>query len=397
MNAQEAYLPSRRALVTGLAMLWLIAITSVTVRAAQFIPLGGAPSHTHLGGLSDDGQVVFGQSNDLLFRWTDATGMQLLSSSYAQPADASADGSVAVGVGAGGWLWTEEEGLHPLVVTKKNKTIETAPNGISADGSIVVGGKTSGRNGEAFRWSEQSGLVTLPMFPGHDTASAYDVSADGRIVVGLGWRNRPSGSPRIPLCWIGNSVPSAIPSPTGFEWNVAQADSVSPDGTVVTGWNAITNDNTIGFRWTIGTAEPEIIGWTLAGTSPQLTVPRDVSAAGEIIVGFEQVGAVREARIWDAGHGARDLQVVLEEEYDLGTELSGWVLRVATKVSPDGQNIAGYGTNPLGNTEGFLVRLGAPPDAVPEPQAVVLLLAGSILLSVKAPRGDPNKAQGRAT
>ena len=381
MNAQEANSSTRWALVTGLAMLWLIAITSVTVRAAQFIPLGGAPSHTHLGGLSDDGQVVFGQSNDLLFRWTDATGMQLLSSSYAQPTDASADGSVAVGLGEGGWRWTEEDGLRPLVVTKKNKTVPTGPTGISADGSIVVGGMPSGRNSTAFRWTQESGLVTLPMFPGHDTAGAHDVSADGRIVVGLGWRNRPSGSPRIPLYWIGNSVPSAIPSPTGFEWNVAQADSVSPDGTVVTGWNAITDDNTIGFRWTIGTAEPEIIGWTLAGTSAQLTVPRDVSAAGEIIVGFEQFGTGRSPHL---GYGPRcgDLQDVLANEYGLANALTGWVLNVASKVSPDGQNIAGYGTNPLGITEAFLVRLGASPSAVPEPQAVVLLLVGVTCLGI---------------
>ncbi len=382
MSARRFCLPKLWALVPGLAMVWLIAAINVTVRAAEFLPLGGSPSHTHLGGLSDDGQVVFGQSNDLLFRWTDATGMQLLSSSYAQPTDVSADGRVAIGLGEGGWRWTEDEGLNPLVVTKKNKTVPTGPYGISSDGSIVVGGKTSGRNGEAFRWSEQSGLVTLPMFPGHDTASAYDVSADGQIVVGLGWRNRPSGSPRIPLYWIGNSVPSAIPSPTGFEWDVAQADSVSPDGTVVTGWNSITNDNTIGFRWNIGTAEPEIIGWTLAGTSPQMTVPRDVSTAGEIIVGFEQFGTGREARIWDTVHGARDLQDVLANEYGLADALSGWVLNVATKVSPDGQNIAGYGTNPMGNTEGFLARLGALPSAVPEPQVVVLLLAGVTCLGI---------------
>ena len=59
-------------------------------------------------------------------------------------------------------------------------------NGTSADGSVVVGGTGSTTaNGEAYRWTEASGLVGLGDLPGGVFFSeAYATSADGSVVVG---------------------------------------------------------------------------------------------------------------------------------------------------------------------------------------------------------------------
>lgn len=56
-------------------------------------------------------------------------------------------------------------------------------NGISADGSVVVG--RSRNDEEAFRWTQATGMVGLGTLPGGAFSSfALGVSADGSVVVG---------------------------------------------------------------------------------------------------------------------------------------------------------------------------------------------------------------------
>jgi probable HAF family extracellular repeat protein len=57
--------------------------------------------------------------------------------------------------------------------------------GVSANGSVVVGGATSASGAEAFRWTSGGGMVGLGDLPGGNfMSSAFDVSADGSVVVG---------------------------------------------------------------------------------------------------------------------------------------------------------------------------------------------------------------------
>ncbi|MFQ5410880.1 MAG: PEP-CTERM sorting domain-containing protein, partial [Phycisphaerae bacterium] len=59
-------------------------------------------------------------------------------------------------------------------------------NGISADGSVVVGRGWSEPSFEAFLWAEAGGLMGLGDLPGGITiSSAIGVSSDGRVVVGI--------------------------------------------------------------------------------------------------------------------------------------------------------------------------------------------------------------------
>jgi hypothetical protein len=70
----------------------------------------------------------------------------------------------------------------------------------------------------------------------------------------------------------------------------------------------------------------------------------------------------------------RNLQRVLEQEYSLTTNLSGWVLSVADDISSDGRTIVGTGLNPDGNLEAWLVRLDRPLNT-PEPATSAIVTA----------------------
>jgi hypothetical protein len=61
-----------------------------------------------------------------------------------------------------------------------------------------------------------------------------------------------------------------------------------------------------------------------------------------------------EAFIWDATNGMRNLKSVLSSS---GVDMTGWILRVATGISSNGNVVVGWGTNPSGNTEAWMAHL----------------------------------------
>ena len=89
------------------------------------------------------------------------------------------------------------------------------------------------------------------------------------------------------------------------------------------------------------------------------THPGGVSANGTIIVGASYVDRTQAtAFIWDAAHGMRSLESVLETDY--GLNLTGWNLQYASGITPDGSVIVGWGKNPAGRQEAFRALLAAP-------------------------------------
>ena len=158
-------------------------------------------------GVSADGRVVVGYSNDYFvrmhaFRWTQATGMQDLGAlpggSWSEAYGVSADGSVVVGYAynAAGRLrafrWTQATGMQVL---------GTLPGGdrsvaldVSADGSIVVGGAANAAGQRrAFRWTAAGGVEDLNityaslLTDGSELWGAFAISPDGRYIVGWGY------------------------------------------------------------------------------------------------------------------------------------------------------------------------------------------------------------------
>ncbi len=167
--------------------------------------------------VSSDGSVIAGEASSSsgqgplgyeAFRWTESGSMQGLgvldgTDSFAN--DMSADGLVVVGYGrADGYLdepfrWTKTEGIHSLGFIEGGPSNGWA-NGVSGDGSIVVGSCWDGQgwdptNQQAFIWDTESGILNLQGvlqndygldMSGWTLLSAADISNDGLTIVGYG-------------------------------------------------------------------------------------------------------------------------------------------------------------------------------------------------------------------
>jgi probable HAF family extracellular repeat protein len=136
--------------------------------------------------------------------------------------------------------------------------------------------------------------------------------------------------------------------------------SVSADGLVIVGTSesAASAPYHEAFRWT---AEEGMVG---LGNLPETlfqSVANAVSEDGSIIVGSSCLSPPgplcfdRAPIIWDAAHGMRNLRDVLSNGY--GLDLGGWTLGAARGLSADGLTIVGYGVNPNGDAEAWLLRL----------------------------------------
>jgi probable HAF family extracellular repeat protein len=222
------------------------------------------------GDLSADGTVVVGGMRTLVgnpeaFRWTEATGMVGLgglpgSPVWSSASGVSADGTVIVGQARGltmapnenhAFRWTAETGMVALP-RPANATFAGA-NGISADGSVIIGrmdvGHPPGPPGEsqdvAFRWTSATGMVSLGDLPGGTVNStAFDVSADGSVIVGIGETAAEPGVPSVneAFYWTTDAgmrnlreVLVSFGATNLDGWLLTEARGVSADGLTVVG------------------------------------------------------------------------------------------------------------------------------------------------------------------
>lgn len=153
----------------------------------------------------------------------------------------------------------------------------TVPTAVSADGSTVVGFASipSINGSRAFRWTLSHGYQLIDSLPGSEgyVSYAWDVSADGRVVVGIDvsaeqggafrWTEAQGIEPLGTLGWIGNN---------------SIATSMSADGETVYGY--VVRDGR-GFRWTAESGLQPIIG-APAGSEVQIL---DCSADGSAAAG----------------------------------------------------------------------------------------------------------------
>ena len=322
--------------------------------------------------VSADGRFIVGngqtETGAQAFLWTEASGLTSLGN-FAEDSfheswasDVSADGSVIVGYGnpGAGWddyqgfKWTEETGM--VLTGSLNGSARSTAWGVSADGTVIVG--DGGQH--AFRWSETSGMEDLGTLPGYTNSRAIDVSDNGLAVTGscypASWSREETfyWTPETGMQSIGFLNPGSS-SRNSFP------NAISPDGKVVVGTSTSSNGY-VAFRWT---SEE---GMMSLGHLPGMntTHPGDASLNGEVVVGGSYSGPTTgKAFIWDAEHGMRQLQSVLETDY--GLDLSEWDLQSASGITPDGNVIVGWGKNPDGNMEGFRVVLDGSKTNVTDP------------------------------
>ncbi|MCR9183154.1 MAG: T9SS type A sorting domain-containing protein [Flavobacteriaceae bacterium] len=154
--------------------------------------------------ISGDGTTAVGLGwiggNAHGIKWTETDGMVDLGSTVANRSsranDANNDGSVIVG-----WqdsttgfrqaaIWVD--GVQSLITNQGGSPVGEA-GAVSGDGNWVIGG---GNNFEAWRWSEDTGMINIP-HPNSDFSfrgSATSINEDGSIIVGF---YRPFPGPAI--------------------------------------------------------------------------------------------------------------------------------------------------------------------------------------------------------
>lgn len=160
-------------------------------------------------------------------------------------------------------------------------------SGVSADGSVVVGASFSGNGleGEAFRWTQDTGIVGLGDLPGGPFVSAaFDVSGDGSIVVGASFSAASSSSTVIPpteaFRWTAETGIVGLGDLEGGGFS-SFASGISSDGSVIVG-NSNGPQGTEAFRWTAETGLVGLGDLPEGGFSSQAV---RASADGSVIVG----------------------------------------------------------------------------------------------------------------
>lgn len=236
--------------------------------------------------------------------------------------------------------------------------LDGAATDITADGSAIYGSYTLvylewlDNYGGIFRWQDSAATVLASGM--WDFDGIYDgvkVSPDGGVYAFTHW---------------------------GFETNAilhrSGADTLLGPGIVgdlsKLGLVVVGQSSSQAARWHGG-------GVTLLGYLPggaEASSALAVSDAGHVIAGWGTTAAGHEAFLWTPESGMRRLADVLTEH---GLDLSGWTLKEATGLSASGRTVVGWGTNPSGDTEGFVATLPARVISTPAlgPFGLALLVA----------------------
>lgn len=329
----------------------------------QFIPLGDLPggaTNSAAYGVSADGQVVVGYGNTasgaVAFRWTEGGGMVALpmisggtgSIAYA----ASSDGSVIVGgtfsstgQQASAWATNGVAGLGDLA----GGSVESMARAVSADGQVIVGYASSASGREAFRWTNNVMTGLGDLAGGAFQSEANAVTPDGARVTGYG---TPGG--------VNIFVWTALDGMQDY-YSAARAYDLSDDGSVLVGHinstfvipDIITINYRRAARWNNGVAT--VVGPELSGGGEGYdSVFNGVAADGALVVGSSRIGGTHRAISHDFFNGVRDLKSML---IDAGVDaITNWTLTAATAISDDGSVVVGYGVNPDGNQEAWVIK-----------------------------------------
>jgi len=240
---------------------------------------------------------------------------------------------------------------------------------VSDDGNIVAGQSRAltaiSSNVKPFRWTPGGGLEQLPALHPNGFGQVKGMSPNGRWIVGYSdvapgtfptdfaatvWDNGQLGTLQPPegsLCML-----------NGMPYSHAEAWDVSADGRTILG-----ND----FCPAVGMYRGLI--WSPAGLGEIEPLPGDdssrvrgISQDGKIVVGESVLSGVSSnAIIWTQEEGTRSLLDVLEHQVDV----SGWTrLETARDVTeaPFGTVIVGFGVRPDTTTEGFVAILPCADD-----------------------------------
>lgn len=203
---------------------------------------------------------------------------------------------------------------------------------VSADGLVIVGNfgrSDSEETREAFRWTEQTGMVGLGQLNGSSYSFAHGVSADGSIIVGHVGPSNPVG---IPFIWTQQTGLAPLPAPLNY---IVIANDVSADGSVVVGH---THDGEYAaIRWTKD-------GGTF-GQPEKLALPSHVRSSFAHAISADGTTVVGEVGYFYSGSNQAFLKTPTKATI-LGS-LPNDNYSVANDVSADGLTVVGLARSGL--------------------------------------------------
>lgn len=293
--------------------------------------------------LSGDGSTVGGVSNGIAFRWTEAGGLEALTTGADGPAivnDLSFDGSVAVGS------------------TNSFATIPGAPDPLPTDD-------------EGFLWREGEGLTRFTeLGPVPERTLGVGISDDGQTIVGL--ELGPTGSgfdANLRYFRTGDAGGIEVVDFASTPASAGDVLDVSDDGSTLVG-SAINEAGTVldAFRFTTDGGFESLTEDVLAGADSVVAFAQVVSPDGSVVIGqysavFGALTGDVETRegdfIWTEDRGFRDFDEFVTG--DLGIDLPDLDLRVF-EISSDNRTLIGVAST-LGDeliVESFVLRIPAP-------------------------------------
>jgi uncharacterized membrane protein len=263
---------------------------------------------------------------------------------HTQVSDVSADGRVVIGrtelLGRPkqAFRWTEEEGMLPLTGLPEGMS-DSSAWAVSGDGEVIVGdwvepdpASPYGSITRAFTWTQSGGMVPLAGVPTDNWHTAANgVSADGRTIVGNMWPGRC-------FQWVASEGVTFLGALGGHYWSGAIA--VSADGSAVAGYSDNYPTSTQAWRWT---ASEGLVGLGDLPGGRAYSNATAVSADGTTVVGWSKAAEGSLPFRWTAEEGM----------VSLGDLPGGDVYGLAVDVSADGAVVVGRSESAAGR-EAFI-------------------------------------------
>ncbi|WP_228375788.1 T9SS type A sorting domain-containing protein [Chryseobacterium taiwanense] len=303
-----------------------------------------------VGAVSDNGVVSMHTSGGAVYKWSAASGLvQIGTITNGYPAagrtmvsnDGTKIASSVTKAATGfneistydGTSWTNRGGLVP---TGWDGSVSSTW-GMSANGNVIVGlGWLTAGTAHAVKWDATNGVVDLGSMISGSSSRANAVNADGSVIVG--WQDEANGT-RSAARWV-NGVESFITDGGGN--NLGEAGGVSSNGNIV-----------------IGAGMPNPYVWSTTSGVTYITHPNSsvffrggatgISADGTTVVGYFRAFSAPpmsgEGFIWTATTGRVNLN---DYAVSLGIATNGVTMALPLAISQDGKKIAGVGTNASG-------------------------------------------------